>query len=184
MSDVILSLISQKGGVGKSTLARLVAVEAARAGWRVLIADLDAAQGTATQWHHRRAAAGIEPDLSVMRYRTVERALQDAAGMGADCRLCGAVGRSRRQEKESSMSEHQYFTVDETAFTIPDGGLAIYCGDAPRHNADGTTSHSLRGPLLIIPPDIWSDQQGIAEKVAKVLNDHAHVFFDSAKITP
>jgi chromosome partitioning protein len=74
----ILSLISQKGGVGKSTLARLMAVEMARAGWRVLIADLDAAQGTSTQWHHRRTAAAIEPDVTVTRYRSVERALQEA----------------------------------------------------------------------------------------------------------
>ena len=37
---MIISLISQKGGVGKSTLARLLAVEIAKAGWRVKIADL------------------------------------------------------------------------------------------------------------------------------------------------
>lgn len=74
----VLSLISQKGGVGKSTLARLVAVEMARAGWRVLIADLDAAQGTSTQWHHRRTAAGIEPDVTVTRFRSVDRALAEA----------------------------------------------------------------------------------------------------------
>lgn len=76
---MILSLISQKGGVGKSTLARLIGVEAARAGWRVLIADLDAAQGTSTQWHHRRTSAGIEPELDAMRFRAVDRALKDAA---------------------------------------------------------------------------------------------------------
>ena len=40
----------------------------------------------------------------------------------------------------------------------------------------------LRGPLLIIPPDMWGDPEGIAEKVAKVLNDNASLFFDSAKI--
>lgn len=77
---MILSLISQKGGVGKSTLARLMGVEMARAGWRVLIADLDAAQGTSTSWHHRRTAAGIEPDLAVMRFRSVEKAIQAAPG--------------------------------------------------------------------------------------------------------
>lgn len=75
---MILSLISQKGGVGKSTLARLMAVEMARAGWRVLIADLDAAQGTSTQWHHRRTAAAIEPDVTVIRFRSVDRALTEA----------------------------------------------------------------------------------------------------------
>lgn len=75
---MILSLISQKGGVGKSTLARLIAVEMARVGWRVLIADLDAAQGTSTQWHHRRTAAGVEPEVAVMRFRSVARAAAEA----------------------------------------------------------------------------------------------------------
>jgi chromosome partitioning protein len=56
---MIISLISQKGGVGKSTLARLLAVEIAKAGWRVKIADLDPAQGTATKWKARRDVAGL-----------------------------------------------------------------------------------------------------------------------------
>ena len=36
---MIISLISQKGGVGKSALARLLAVEVTRVGWTVKIAD-------------------------------------------------------------------------------------------------------------------------------------------------
>ena len=81
------------------------------------------------------------------------------------------------------MTDHQYFAAEPTSCTIHKrGALAIYCGDAPRRNeAEGTTSYSLRGPLLIIPPDMWGDQEGIAEKVAKVLNDNASLFFDSAK---
>ena len=81
------------------------------------------------------------------------------------------------------MTDHQYFTAEPTACTIPKrGALAIYCGDAPRRNeAEGTTSYGLRGPMLIIPPGMWRDPEGIAEKVAKVLNDNASLFFDSAK---
>ncbi len=75
---MILSFISQKGGVGKSTLARLIGVEMARAGWRVLIADLDAKQGTSTKWHGRRVTNELEPDLDVMRFRSVERAAKEA----------------------------------------------------------------------------------------------------------
>lgn len=80
------------------------------------------------------------------------------------------------------MTDHKYFTVEGTACTIPKrGALAIYCGDAPRRNeADGTTSYSLRGPLLIIPPEIWGDPEGTAAKVAQVLNENAHIFFDSS----
>lgn len=71
---MILSFVSQKGGVGKSTLARLVGVEMARAGWNVLIADLDSSQGTSTTWHQRRVNNEITPDLDVMRYRSVDLA--------------------------------------------------------------------------------------------------------------
>ena len=46
----LVGLVSQKGGVGKSTLARLVAREYAAAGWQVKIADLDISQGTSTDW--------------------------------------------------------------------------------------------------------------------------------------
>lgn len=82
------------------------------------------------------------------------------------------------------MSNHQYFTVEPTTCTIPErGALAIYCGDAPRRNdTDGTTSHSLRGPLLIMPPGMWAEAEKVAQKVAKVMNENAHLFFDSASI--
>lgn len=74
---MILSLISQKGGVGKSALARLLAVEFAKAGWSVKIADLDPAQGTSTKWKARRDQLGIEPDVAVEKFRSVERALKE-----------------------------------------------------------------------------------------------------------
>lgn len=81
------------------------------------------------------------------------------------------------------MTDYKYFTVEATIFTIPErGALAIVCGDAPRRNeAEGTTSYSLRGPLLIMPPDLWNDQEEIAARVAQLLNENAHVFFESAR---
>lgn len=75
---MIISLISQKGGVGKSALARLLAVEVTKAGWTVKIADLDPAQGTSTKWKGRRDMAGIVPEIAVEKYRTVDRAIRDA----------------------------------------------------------------------------------------------------------
>lgn len=80
------------------------------------------------------------------------------------------------------MSERDYFTVQETSLTIPrSGALAIFAGDKPRKNADGTTSHSLRGPLLLMPQEMWTDAEETIAKIAKLLNDNAHLFFDSAK---
>jgi chromosome partitioning protein len=76
--STIISLISQKGGVGKSGIARLLAVEFIRAGWTVKIADLDTMQGTVTKWKARRDRAGISPEIPVEKFATVERALREA----------------------------------------------------------------------------------------------------------
>lgn len=75
---MIISLISQKGGVGKSALARLLAVEVTKAGWSAKIADLDPAQGTSTKWKARRDQAGLQPDIAVEKFRSVDRALKEA----------------------------------------------------------------------------------------------------------
>lgn len=75
---MIISLVSQKGGVGKSTLARVIATEFRKAGWEVKIADLDPAQGTSTKWSMRRDEAEIDPEILVQKYRDPERALKDA----------------------------------------------------------------------------------------------------------
>jgi chromosome partitioning protein len=75
---VIISLISQKGGVGKSAMARLLAVEFMRAGWSVKIADLDTMQGTSTKWKARRDRAGVLPEVPVEKFATVERAVREA----------------------------------------------------------------------------------------------------------
>src|SRR5262245_32786995 len=61
----IVSFVGQKGGTGKSTLARAFAVEAARAGTGVLIADLDEAQRTSWDWGQRRAAHSLRPAIAV-----------------------------------------------------------------------------------------------------------------------
>ena len=75
---MIISLISQKGGVGKSALARLIAVEYARAGWSIKIADLDTGQGSTAKWKGRRDQMGIEPEIPAEKYAAVDRAIRDA----------------------------------------------------------------------------------------------------------
>lgn len=73
-----LAMVAQKGGVGKSTLARIIAVEATKGGLRTKIADLDTQQTTCVKWTARRAQNGIEPQIRAEPFRTVEQALQDA----------------------------------------------------------------------------------------------------------
>lgn len=47
-----ISLVGQKGGVGKSTLAISLAVEFAERGWRVLLVDIDT-QASSLEWAQR-----------------------------------------------------------------------------------------------------------------------------------
>lgn len=70
---IYIGVISQKGGVGKSTVCRLVATLYASNGWNVKIADLDTKQGTCTEWKRIRDHAGIDPAISVETFRSVEQ---------------------------------------------------------------------------------------------------------------
>jgi chromosome partitioning protein len=75
----IIAFVSQKGGVGKSTLARALAREAVVGGLNTKIADLDTQQGTSIDWHRDRLHAGILPVVSAEAYATAEQALKAAA---------------------------------------------------------------------------------------------------------
>jgi len=61
----VVPFMNGKGGTGKSVLARAYAVEAARAGASVLIADLDDVQRTSKQWADHRKANGLKPEIRV-----------------------------------------------------------------------------------------------------------------------
>lgn len=74
----IIAFVSQKGGVGKSTLARALAREAVVGGLKTKIADLDTQQGTSVDWHRTRLHAGIEPVVSAEAYATAGQALRAA----------------------------------------------------------------------------------------------------------
>jgi len=75
---VIISFLNQKGGTGKSTLARAVAVAFASNDWLVHVADMDTVQKTSFNWAGRRAEAKIEPSLEVALYRDPKTALKAA----------------------------------------------------------------------------------------------------------
>ena len=72
----IVGFISQKGGVGKSTLARGLSREAAANGLQVKLADLDTQQGTSVDWYRRRLDSGTSPIFSVESFKTASQALR------------------------------------------------------------------------------------------------------------
>lgn len=77
--STIIAFVSQKGGVGKSTLARALAREATAGGLKTKIADLDTQQGTCVDWHRTRLDADIQPVVAVEAFATAEQALRAAS---------------------------------------------------------------------------------------------------------
>jgi len=61
----VVPFMNGKGGTGKSVLARAYAVEAARGGASVLVADLDDVQRTTKRWADHRKSNGLKPDIRV-----------------------------------------------------------------------------------------------------------------------
>jgi chromosome partitioning protein len=70
----IIAFISQKGGVGKSTLARALAVEASHKKLRVLLADCDQQQATSYHWLQVRKKSKFQVEI----FSTAQQALREA----------------------------------------------------------------------------------------------------------
>jgi chromosome partitioning protein len=68
-----ISFVSQKGGVGKSALARLFAVGAAHRGRRALLADFDLDQLTCVEWNAARMQAAIEPEIDARPFKSLKK---------------------------------------------------------------------------------------------------------------
>lgn len=77
----IISVISQKGGVGKTTLAIALAVEATRRGQQCLLLDLDP-QASATFWNDNRGDDG--PAVTAIPPARLEHVLKASEEAGAD----------------------------------------------------------------------------------------------------
>lgn len=78
----VVSFVSQKGGVGKSSHCRTLALEYTKGDWDVRIADMDTRQATSQSWNNRRFANNkLEPKIAVQQYKDVKKALKDAENL-------------------------------------------------------------------------------------------------------
>ncbi|QXX74137.1 ParA family protein [Methylovirgula sp. HY1] len=69
----LVSFVGQKGGVGKSSLARLLSVGAARAGSKVLLADFDLDQLTCVEWNAARLRHNLDPEIEVRPFKSLKK---------------------------------------------------------------------------------------------------------------
>ena len=77
---MIISVLSQKGGVGKSSVSRTLAVEFTRSGWHTLLADIDSSQITSNKWaEKRRNSSNIKPKVETSVFGMAGLAIEAAS---------------------------------------------------------------------------------------------------------
>ena len=113
---IIVGFVSQKGGVGKSTLARALACVAANANWNVMIADLDDQQSTSADWFENRTANGHQPEIPVERCRSVG----DALKLADQVELLIIDGPARATQQTLKIAEVAHLVVQPTGPRIDD----------------------------------------------------------------
>ena len=72
----VIGVVSQKGGVGKSTLCQLIAREAASQGKQAKILDFDVKQMTSTDWVRERLQRDLVPEVEAEPTKDVRKALK------------------------------------------------------------------------------------------------------------
>jgi chromosome partitioning protein len=91
----VIGVVSQKGGVGKSTLCHLIAREAAVTGKQVKILDFDTKQMTSTDWVRARQERDLEPAIEAEPAKNIGNALKHNRGYDIIV-LDGAAGTPKR----------------------------------------------------------------------------------------
>jgi len=109
-------MVSQKGGVGKSTLARMMAREFVAGGLTTKIADLDTQQQTCTHWAGRRAENCVTPELQVQSFASVKTALEDAVRFDAMI----IDGKPNASEQTAEIAKAADLVVIPTGQTVDD----------------------------------------------------------------
>ena len=113
---MIISLISQKGGVGKSALSRLIAVEYAEGWLECEDRRLDTGQGSTANWKARRDQNGIHPEIPVEKYATVVRAIHDAENYD----LMVLDGPAFAERRGMSMAQASDLIIIPTGYSLDD----------------------------------------------------------------
>ena len=91
----VVGVVSQKGGVGKSTLCQLIAREAAICGKQAKILDFDIKQMTSTDWVRTRMEHDFEPSIEAEPTKNISKALKHNKGYDLIL-LDGAAGTPKR----------------------------------------------------------------------------------------
>ena len=120
MSDentaIVVSVISQKGGVSKSSIVRALARECAVNDMDTKIADLDTQQGTSLNWARRRMEAGHEPSISAEPFKSAKQAIEQASNHD----ILIIDGPARASKGTFEIAEYSDLIVQPTGASLDD----------------------------------------------------------------
>lgn len=109
MTDLVIACLSQKGGVGKSTVARLIARTYAAGGWNAKIADFNINQMTSGDWVDIRRRHGVEPAIECEPFHSARNFHRDKADV--------LIADGKPDSDQSSME----IAKNATAIIVPTG---------------------------------------------------------------
>lgn len=113
---VTVAFLSQKGGVGKSSLARSLAVVAADVGLKVTLVDLDPQQRTLMRWQNSRQQHGLLPCIKVEDFCDPQVALD--APRDADLVVLDLPG--QLSDAVAAVARQAQFIVQPTSPSVDD----------------------------------------------------------------
>jgi len=112
---IVVSFISQKGGVGKSTLARALLAVASHM-MRARLADLDPQQASVVEWERQRHRSGEGPACEVVAYDSID----DAIGHSSDVELLIVDAPARANRATLEIAERSHLVVQPTGASADD----------------------------------------------------------------
>jgi chromosome partitioning protein len=153
----LISFVSQKGGVGKSTLARLLAVGAAHRGRKTLLADFDLEQLTCVEWNAMRLRNNIEPEIDARPFKSLKklyRSEEDIDFIVADTR-----GLADATSQELAQDSHVVFLPTGTSSDDLRPTLAL---------ARKLAKHGAEGRIVIVLSKIGRSEKQLAHAMEAI----------------
>jgi len=111
-----VSVLSQKGGAGKSMLAQALAFYCAQQDIDVIIADMDTYQHTTLEWAKRRSEAGVEP---VINAKSCEDPLE-ALALGDTCDVLIIDGTPFADRNTGVLASNSDWVIIPTGISVAD----------------------------------------------------------------
>ncbi len=153
----LISFVSQKGGVGKSTLARLLAVGAAHRGHKTLLADFDLEQLTCVEWSATRMRNSVQPEIDARPFKSLKKLYKNDEEI--DFIIADTRGLADEVTRELAEDSHVVFLPTGTSSDDLRPTLAL---------ARKLAKQGAEGRIVIVLSKVGRSEKQIANAIAAI----------------